>query len=221
MKTFRSMITILAACLALNVTVTSCHSSRKAAAATTQTAIRNQPADTWTNVYMPVSLSLDKPIDMSFSGRATLAHNQYIHLSLQFIGMEVAFIHANNDSVFFVDKYHKYYLAEPLSTVLGQNYNHLTLGDIQRIILGQTDFKSTDLVSIVATDFCPTPAGDVAQKINIDATTPHGTIDGTIGWTLKNAKWDDPNRKVSLKIPSGYKRILPSGLKNMLKSMAQ
>lgn len=89
----------------------------------------------WTDVYVPVNLSLESPTSFSISGRATMVRDQLIHMSLRMLGMEVAVLHIEGDSVHIIDKYHRKYVTGSLSRLLG-NYP-LNIADMQDLLLGQ------------------------------------------------------------------------------------
>lgn len=88
----------------------------------------------WSDVYMPVNLRLQQPSSLSVSGRCTMVRGREIHISMRVLGMEVAVVYANTDSVFAVDKFHKMYLAESLGNIL-KGYD-LTISDIQDLLIG-------------------------------------------------------------------------------------
>ena len=157
---------------------------------------------------------------MSFSGKTTMERGKYINVSFRFIGMEVASFHINNDSVFFVDKYHKYYFAEPLEALKGTKYRNVTLNDIQDILLGWQKVPENDKVSILTSDYVPTEVGDVASTVDIDADTPHGLIKAEIEWKPTSAKWNKLDKSVTFKLPDKYRRITVDNLTSMLKSMS-
>lgn len=168
----------------------------------------------WTTLYAPMTIEIEKPMPMSVSGRVTMARNEYIHVSVRMIGMEMAAIYIDSDSVYFVDKYHKYLFAEPLKDVLGSRYGDLSVGDLQEIVLGKKVPGSTG-ARVAPADFVDTPAGRVASVVGFEAEIPHGEIEGRIEWNPKSAKWNEPGRKANFKVPGNYKPITLSGIKSM------
>ena len=89
----------------------------------------------WTALTIPVKLSLTSPASASMSGRATMLRDKSIYISLRVLGMEVAYLYADTDSIYAVDKFHKYYLCENISA-LQERYG-ITLGNIQDLLLGR------------------------------------------------------------------------------------
>lgn len=89
----------------------------------------------WSRVNLPVSLDLRQPASLSASGRAYMRRGEDIYISMRFLGMEVATIYLNNDSIFGSDKINKRYIAEPISSVLADA--SITLSDIQDILIGR------------------------------------------------------------------------------------
>ncbi len=127
----------------------SCSSSRKASSVSTasgQTAVRTidtrnilsvMAADyqPWQSVYSSFKLRLSSPLSFSFSGRATMVRDRSLHLSLRVLGMEMAVLHADTDSLWLVDKLHKVMCAMPLASLTDRT--GITLGNVQDILLGQ------------------------------------------------------------------------------------
>lgn len=88
----------------------------------------------WNKIQFPVKISLTSPTKFSMSGRAYFERDKMIHLSMRFLGMEVATLTVANDSIKFVDKYHRNYVAESVSSLTGGV--PLSVGEVQRAILG-------------------------------------------------------------------------------------
>lgn len=195
------------------LTLASCHSKRVATTYSEQN-------DSWTTLYATVDVDMSKPMEMGCSSRLTMENGKCIHLSMRFIGMEVASLYMNSDSIYFVDKYHKYLFAEPLDVVLGDNYRHLTISDLQRIFLGQKTIAETENVVINPDNFVETPAGPVASDLSVFADTEQGIIKGSVNWKPSSAKWNEDNRTVSFKAPTNYKRITLQNLRSVLKSLS-
>ncbi|MDD6890128.1 MAG: DUF4292 domain-containing protein [Bacteroidales bacterium] len=95
-------------------------------------ASANQP---WTQLNMPVKVSVRSPQKLSLSGRIYMRRDRDIYITLRVLGMEVANMYVNSDSVYAADKVHKYYIAEPIKSVFSGA--SLTIGDIQDALLGR------------------------------------------------------------------------------------
>lgn len=216
MHTSRSHLVLAVLAAAFAVIFSACHSSKN----TATTEPRKTADKNWTTLYAPVNVRLAKPMSLSLSGRATMKKDQYIHVSMRVLGMEVAALYLNSDSMFFVDKYHRYLFAEPLAELLGERYADLGVGDIQQIILGQKVLPRTQTVNIEPSGFVETPAGMVASELAIYAETPKTDIDALLSWKPSDGKWNEENRSVDFKVPSNYQRITLDNLKSMLKTAA-
>lgn len=132
-----------------------------------------QLADTyrdWQDFYGSVNLSLQAPASASISGRATMVRGDAILISLRMLGMEIGVLYIDSDSVFVLDKYHKYYMAESLDALL-RGYP-MTISDVQNFLLGQA--------------FVP-GSGTIAPSLpdNIDLAAADGN------WTLQPARRRD------------------------------
>lgn len=89
----------------------------------------------WSTFYAPFSVRLSRPVSFNFSGRATMVYDKAVSLSLRMLGMEVGVVYIDKDSAIVVDKFHKYYVSAPISSVTARTA--ITLSDIQSILLGQ------------------------------------------------------------------------------------
>lgn len=187
----------------------------------------------WEDMQAPITLSIFSPQKLSISGRGTMVRDKAIYFSLKmpFVG-EVAQVYANPDSVWFVDKYHKMYLAESLSTLCGQY--PMTLDDIQDCILGQAFplnsygvtaeynlteevpwliglyFERKDVDRKVAFQYAEmieTPAGLACEMANIYAQTDSLSMQGQILWSLTRANWNQ-GKTVEFNRPgNNYKKV--------------
>lgn len=89
----------------------------------------------WTELSVPVKVSLSSPKSISGSGRAYMRRGQDIYISIRLLGFEVATAYVDSDSVMIADKINRRYIAEPLSRILGNG--NLTISDVQDILLGR------------------------------------------------------------------------------------
>ena len=89
----------------------------------------------WQDVQMPVRATIRSPFSISASGRLTMVQGKLIHISVRLLGMEVAVMQVTPDSVFVVDKFHRYLIAEPTEKLTART--GLTVGDMQNALLGR------------------------------------------------------------------------------------
>ncbi|MDE6277976.1 MAG: DUF4292 domain-containing protein [Muribaculaceae bacterium] len=191
----------------------------------------------WTSVEVPVQVRLSSPRSFSVSGRATMVKGRDIFVSLRFIGLELGQLYANSDSVFLVEKVHKWYIAESLERLGGRT--GLTIADLQGYLLGRPDRtvpqgiggfdvlydwnsaserlgavgfsrNGVPVAGIAYGETEQTPAGPTASSVSI-AAIPGGKteISGTIEYRLGQAKWNSaaPDA-VRFRPPgAGYSRI--------------
>ncbi len=198
------MLTVLAVLM-----IASCRSSKTATLPT---------GAEWTSVYMPVKVALTKPTAFSLSGRATIERNRGIDVSMRFLGMEVASMTLVNDSVFVLDRYHKYAFAEPLRSVLGSRYDKYTVADIISILFGQQKIDENRFVTVTCSDMTESPAGTVAQRIDIDSNTQSGRFAGSVELKFNEAEWNTGRTVRDPSIPKKYTRIDLETLRKVLKS---
>lgn len=150
-----------------------------------------------------------------------MVRDSLIHLSLRVFGMEVAQLRATADSAWLVDRYHKMYTSVPLRSVLGSR--GLTLGAAQDLLLGQASLEeilpaAAELVTVIASEFQSSPAGQVAEVVDIAATVRGRKIAASLRWDLDKARWNG-YVDTEWSIPSGARRIEPDDLLSSLKNL--
>lgn len=89
----------------------------------------------WSTLSVPVKIELNAPKRFSISGRAYMDRDKSVLLSLRMLGLEVATVYVDNDSIFITEKLHKYYIAEDVESLLA-GYP-VTVADLQSLFLGQ------------------------------------------------------------------------------------
>lgn len=228
MKLFRTLIYILFSTLCLS-SLYSCHSSKSAVDTAKKQekyiAVQEGP-DEWANVYVPVTVTMERPMSVSFSGRATMVRDSVINISMRVLGMEVAVINITTDSVWLVDKFHKYAFAESTAHILGQH--NMSIGQMQRLILGADNGEATTVtfdnprgsepVTVTFSDYSSTPAGELAGNVRVKAEVGKRDVDASLRWQLNKAVWNDPSRTVSFKSPTkGYTWLNSGDAMKMLK----
>lgn len=153
LRTCGIVLTILTAML-----VVSCHSGRTASGSgsdyeqTSAKALsRSQLKDLlgklegsygmWDDVKVPVTLRLKSPKKFSIGGTLSMKRGENIHLSLRFLGMEVAALMVTQDSIFALYKLEKLYFAESISDMLGGF--PATVSNVQDLLLGRAFMLGT------------------------------------------------------------------------------
>ena len=201
----------------LSFILPSCRSGRAVTQPQTSFEVKN---DTWSNFYAPVTVEINRPLSLAVSGRASMENGKYIHLSMRFLGMEMAVVYIDADSVYFVDKYHHYLFAESLQKVLGSKYADMTIKDLQSFILGQKKIPDNNYVKVTPSGYISSPAGQVASRMALDIETSKIDIDGSWEWSQYEVKWNDASRSVSFTPPSNYTVITLDNLESFLKNMS-
>ncbi len=189
----------------------------------------------WTSVEMPVNIRLSAPKSFSFSGRATFVKGREIYISLRFFGVEVGQLYASDDSVFVVDKFHKYCIVESFRSLAAST--GLTLADLQGYLLGRPERPvPTGIGGMeVLYDWNPateelgavgfmrngvpvagieygsreeTPTGLTAASVALAAVSGKSEIAGKLDYNLDRAKWNSVEGSINFRRPGAdYKRI--------------
>lgn len=182
----------------------SCRSHKQAAAAdyggmslNGRVACVTEGYKPWSELNLPLKLSLRAPQKLSVSGRIYMRRDSDIYITLRVLGMEVANIYVNTDSVYAADRIHKYYFAEPISDIFAGA--SLSIGNIQDAITGRAFINNDGTISSKASKLF-TVSDDTD---NTWVITPRTKINGDIAYQFRFS--DATNALISLVFNIGGK----------------
>ncbi len=89
----------------------------------------------WNDMEAGMKVSLTSPSRLNAAGKVWMKRGQWISMSVRMLGFEVATLWVDSDSIVAVDKFHKKYLCQSTSSVLGSA--GVTIADIQDMLLGR------------------------------------------------------------------------------------
>lgn len=167
----------------------------------------------WNDIYVPVKLELTEPSRMSISGRAIMVRDQSIYLSLRMIGMEVATVYIDRDSIFATEKMHKQMLAVGFDDALGKR---MTIGELQSLLLGDPDGKTGKLPKALSYTVERQDNGNVT--VNLKVSTGRKVYSGRLVWDMGAAQFDTGSPR-QWRRPSDYNVIDISRLPKLLESL--
>lgn len=108
----------------------------------------------WESMKAPVKVQFTAGRQAGMSGVLTMQRDRSIHLSLRFLGMEVASVAVDRDSIFAVYKLDRIYFAESIRNITGGF--PATVGNLQDLLLGHAftlgDLSLTDSSPVLASD---------------------------------------------------------------------
>lgn len=210
MLTSKILVRIVVAVLSI-MAATSCSTTRRT---TTPNTEEMPTVQVWHDMYAPCSLRLGAPMQMSISGRATIVRDEYIHMSLRMLGIEVAIVHINNDSTWVVDKYHKIMCVEPTAQLL--RGRKISLSDLQDLLTVDRTYRRGG-ITITHSEMQTTPYGKMPGRVDATGTVGDIDIEAALVWNLGKARFNDPDLG-EWSVPS-YRRVTPAELLDVLKSM--
>ncbi len=253
-KLVHNILTFAAAAF-MAVGLWSCHSSQNATsnvdnvlpieglAKNAQTKSGTAMSGTWSTINVPVKVALKSPSSMSVSGRAQMVKDKCIFISFRMLGMEVATLYADNDSVVVADKFNKRYFSTSY-TPMRERYN-LSIGMLQDVLLGQpvnisniggvsiSEEKASDdattLTSLTVTPVAMEPivftfgtplASDnivIPSTVTVDTRFNSKDIEAMLTWDVSKAKFDTDIAPTPTQT-AGYTRISSSALTSLLKT---
>lgn len=149
----------------------------------------------WTQLNLPLKVSLKSPEKMSLSGRIYMRHNHDIYISLRVLGIEVANMYVNTDSIYVADKAHKYYLAEPIDKIFAGA--SLSIGDIQDALLGRAFINNRGTLTADMLNQVTVADGEN----NSWDISPQSKINGSISYSFRLS--DNDNSMQSFTVDTG------------------
>ncbi len=184
---------------------------------------------TWHDMTLPVKLSLKSPTSFSMGGRATIVRDSVVYMSFRVLGFEAAVLNVTADSVFFVDKYHKYFFAESMDAVLGHYRKDMGIGHIQELLMGRSPLAVDNVVSFGATSTLPVRvtysnyenAGSerMARSVGIDATMKKTDVRAAIEWSPSSARCNTFPQVRFRRPGKGYRNITIAEAQHIFKNI--
>lgn len=96
----------------------------------------------WHDVTISVKLNLRQPKRFTVSGKATMVNNKAINVSVRMLGMEMASIYVDSDSIYVMSKFQRIAYVESM-TRLRDAYG-IGIADLQCLLLGQAIGLTSD-----------------------------------------------------------------------------
>lgn len=152
----------------------------------------------WTQLNLPLKVSLKSPDKLSLSGRIYMRRNHDIYVTLRVLGIEVANMYVNTDSIYVADKAHKYYLAEPIDKIFAGA--SLSIGDIQDALLGRAFINNRGTLSADLLNQVTVADGEN----NSWEISPQSKINGSISYSFRLS--DSDNSMQSFTVDTGSKQ---------------
>ena len=152
----------------------------------------------WTQLNLPLKVSLKSPDKLSLSGRIYMRRNHDIYVTLRVLGIEVANMYVNTDSIYVADKAHKYYLAEPIDKIFAGA--SLSIGDIQDALLGRAFINNRGTLTADMLNQVTVADGEN----NSWDISPQSKINGSISYSFRLS--DSDNSMQSFTVDTGSKQ---------------
>lgn len=149
----------------------------------------------WTQLNLPLKVSLKSPDKLSLSGRIYMRRNHDIYVTLRVLGIEVANMYVNTDSIYVADKAHKYYLAEPIDKIFAGA--SLSIGDIQDALLGRAFINNRGTLTADMLNQVTVADGEN----NSWDISPQSKINGSISYSFRLS--DSDNSMQSFTVDTG------------------
>lgn len=89
----------------------------------------------WQRVKMPVNLSVTAPKQIGASGTVTMERGRLIAISMRVLGMEIASLTLQGDSILVIDRWNKRYLFEDIRRVLSGF--PVNISNVQDLLMGR------------------------------------------------------------------------------------
>lgn len=179
-----------------------------------QATLTPQKPQGWHTLEVPVRVSLTEPEQLSANARLNMVRDSSVYLSLRMMGMEVAYLAAQADSVVICSRFHKLYAADRLSRLLPPEYANLQT--LQALLLGaEIPAELAPFVKAVS----PAPAAKMLPARQVDVTVPTGrkAVKAQLEYDTEQLTLDGPAKNMP-KLPRNAQRL---DTDNMLKALFQ
>lgn len=113
----------------------------------------------WQRIRVPFTLKILAPQKASIGGTATFDRGNSIYMSLRMLGMEVAVVDINSDSLCIAEKMNRQYLSVPVASALGGL--DASIDNIQDLLTGRAFILGADSLTLALRD-----------RFKISATAP-------------------------------------------------
>ncbi len=207
MKKSSFLLLISLICL-LPLLLDSCRSGREATVKPDTGA--GQPA--WVNVTVPVKVSIVKPQRFSFSGTATLVRDEYVLVSLRFLGFEVGQIYVTPQTADVVIKQpSKIWMQTDVAGRL--RASGLTFAGLQEVLMGNREFADRLPAGLEVT------FGGIESnpEVMLTGSVKGKPVEASLSWNLDNAKWNSDSPRTFSPPGSSYRK---TSLEALLKSVS-
>lgn len=204
MKTLKLLLPVL-----ILLALAGCRSQKQV---TPEQPVEPVEEPTWTNVTMPVRVTIAEPLKFSLNGTATMVYGQYVLVSFRTFGFEVATVCLTPDNLDMVMKLpQKAWIHEPVGDRLKSRGLKFTA--LQEAMLGNREVfsrlpKSVD-VTVGGTENAP--------EVTLKTTLKGRKLETSIAWDLNAAKWNQENPARFTTPGSGYS---PMSLESAMKILA-
>lgn len=176
---FQLLITFL-----LILSASSCKSHKEAAGQPQSQQIEAEEAR-WSNVTVPVRLSVASPVKLSFNGTATLVRGRYVLISLRMLGFEVGSVYLTpQEADVVVKQLSKIWVHEPVADRL--KAARLDFTTLQEAMLGNRELLSR----------LPEEAGvkvggtEASPELTVNTVVKKMPVQASLTLNLGSAKWD-------------------------------
>lgn len=168
----------------------------------------------WTNVTMPVKVSIAKPQRFSFSGTATLVRGEYALVSLRFLGFEVGQIYVTPETADVVIKQpSKIWVQTDVADRLRSS--GLSFVGLQEVMMGNREFADR-LPGGLEVTF---GGSESNPEVMLSGSVKGKPVEATFSWNLNDAKWNaDSPRRFSAP-GSSYRKTSLEGLMKSISSL--
>lgn len=225
-----SVLRLIAAVMVVGMMAVGCRTHRNA-------VVVNAPVEaSWQRIQVPIQLKLSSPQKMSVSGTLNMVRDSTIVISARLLGMEVAVVAVDGETVTILDKYNRQAYKVGCKEVMGGF--DLTVGQLQDIITGEAlsgnlpEVPGKKKIFTVEVDgvmskligaylenplrpFCEvrypshvsTPFGELVDTLQISVTQGQQMIEASCILNLEKAKWNESVIPRRVTIPADYRYI--------------
>lgn len=179
----------------------------------TDTVVQSRSQQEWQSLQVPLKMKMRSPRSIGLSARASFVRNEETTVSFRMLGMEVACLHFDRDSLIIYEKLNHTMLAEAMSGLT--QYTGLGVGDLQDLVLGTASVEGLLTIARQYLDQCDvdkkgyvqTPYGEFPSEVSLDVSKNSFKLSATFSYDYGKAKWDEKVSAFRKPDPSKYRVV--------------
>ncbi len=182
--------------------------------------VRSRSEKEWQSLQVPLKMRMRSPKSISLSAKASFVRDEETTISFRMLGMEVACMHFDRDSIIIYEKLNHTMLAEAVPKLT--QYTGFGVGEMQDLVLGTASIEGLliiarqylDQCDVDKSDYVTTTYGEFPSEVSLEIVKDKFKLSASFSYDYDKAKWDEKVPAFRKPDPSKYRVVK---LKDLLK----